>query len=96
MVGIPDRVFRRAGDEFAAILEIPGPNAVEIAARLRDSLAMLEADHGIPVYVSIGVASWPEHASDPGELLERVREATYLAKATGQGVAMAEALLQRS
>ncbi len=96
VVGVPGRVFRRAGDEFAAILEIPGPHSVEIASRLRDSLAMLEADHGIPVYVSIGVASWPEHAAESGELLERVREATYLAKATGQGVAMAEAVLQRS
>ena len=98
VVGVPGRVFRRAGDEFAAILEIPGPNSVEIASRLRDSLALLEADHGIPVYVSIGVASWPEHATESGELLERVREATYLAKATGQGVADRErsAVLQRS
>ncbi|MGI8460190.1 MAG: diguanylate cyclase domain-containing protein [Solirubrobacterales bacterium] len=96
VVGVPGRVFRRSDDELAAIVEIPDLEAIEIASRLRESLGLLEAEHGIPVSVSIGVASWPAHAAGGADLLERVREATYLAKASGEGVAIPDnSLLQR-
>lgn len=83
------RVFRRSGDELVAV--VPGADAAT-AANLASRLSAGTRADG----VSIGVAAWPDHAREPRDLLERAREATYAAKASGEGVALpAATLLQR-
>jgi diguanylate cyclase (GGDEF)-like protein len=80
-------VFRSQGDELVAV--VPGADA-GTAAALASRLSVAG--------VSIGVAAWPDHGSEPQELLERAREATYAAKASGERVAVAPltSALQRS
>ena len=95
-LGAAGRLFRRDGDELAALLPgSAGPVALTLAKQLRQAAEGLAAK-GMTAPVSIGVAAWPADASDAAELLECVREATYLAKASGEGVAHAESRLQRS
>ena len=82
---IPARV---GGDEFAVILpEVGWQGALLLADRIRARLreSPVEAE-GRPLYqeVSMGVASFPEHASkDEKELLEAADAALYLAKQRG-------------
>ena len=94
-IGAAGRLFRLDGDELAALVPgTVGPAAVELAGRVR--AAASETNGRAAPAISVGVASWPTHAGEPAELIERVREATYAAKASGQGVALAEPGLQRS
>jgi diguanylate cyclase (GGDEF)-like protein len=83
---------RLGGDEFAVLLP-PGHGrdaALEVGetvvATIRrpyaiDSLAL-------DVGVSVGVALYPQHATDDGELMRRADVAMYLAKGAGGGVAL--------
>ena len=83
---IPARV---GGDEFAVILpEVGWQGALLLADRIRSRLRQspVEAE-GRPLYqeVSMGVASFPEHASkDEQELLEVADAALYRAKLRGR------------
>jgi diguanylate cyclase (GGDEF)-like protein len=83
---------RLGGDEFAVLLA-PGMGADaarRVAARVLDAIERpfevegLELDIG----VSVGIALYPEHATEDGELLRRADVAMYLAKGAGGGVAM--------
>ncbi len=88
-----DRVYRFGGDELA-VLMIGCPTALALARadvirRAVESSPMLS----IPprrdgttgrVTVSVGVASLPEHARRPGDLLRLADEAMYRAKASGR------------
>ncbi len=67
-----DTVCRYGGDEFAVILPDAGPSeALAVAERLRREVAELGATGQIPalVTISVGLASFPEHASTPEELI---------------------------
>ena len=90
-------IYRRAGDELAAFLPgSAGPAALALANRLQQTVESIEdgrdlgAARGRHRFLA---GRMPTEAAD---LLERVREASYLAKASGQGVAIAESSLQRS
>jgi diguanylate cyclase (GGDEF)-like protein/PAS domain S-box-containing protein len=81
-----DTVARLGGDEFAVLLpQIAGVQEAKVVA---DKLsAAIEAPFAVDglsldVDVSIGVAVYPDHASDPNELLQRADVAMYAAKAT--------------
>jgi diguanylate cyclase len=83
---------RLGGDEFAVLLA-PGMGAEaarRVAGRVLDAIERpfevegLELDIG----VSVGIALYPEHATEDGELLRRADVAMYLAKGAGGGVAM--------
>ena len=97
-LGQGGRLFRRAGDELVALVPgSEGPAATALAAQVRDAAAAALDRDPLTAPVSIGVAAWPAHAAEPAQLLDRAREATYLAKSSGQGVALAAApALQRS
>jgi diguanylate cyclase (GGDEF)-like protein len=86
---------RLGGDEFAVLLA-PGHDtdaALAEARKVVDTIAQpfevegLELDIG----VSVGVAMYPEHATEDGELLRRADVAMYLAKGAGGGVALYDA-----
>ncbi len=79
-VRVGDLAVRIAGDEFAVLLAGPlgRADAVEVAARLRTSLAAVSAA-GRQVHISIGVA-WCG-GSDAEEVLHRADTAMYRAKA---------------
>jgi diguanylate cyclase (GGDEF)-like protein len=83
---------RLGGDEFAVLLS-PGHGreaALRVAGNVTGAIERpfevegLELDIG----VSVGIALYPEHATDDGELLRRADVAMYLAKGAGGGVAL--------
>ena len=98
-LGLGGRLFRRAGDELVALVPgSEGPAAAALAAQVREAVGQALGGDAFSAPVSIGVAAWPAHAAEPAQLLDRVREATYVAKSSGQGVALSQAVagLQRS
>jgi diguanylate cyclase (GGDEF)-like protein len=84
-----DTVGRYGGEEFLIVLpETTKDAACRLAERIRG--AVEERGHSLPdgvtVYrtISIGVASYPEDALNPIELVERADEAVYRAKRSGK------------
>lgn len=84
-------VYRLGGDEFALIL----PNtscegAVAMAERLRRNVerARLGQGDGFRFTISVGVATFPDHAAEPDELVERADSALYDVKLSGDAVAI--------
>jgi diguanylate cyclase (GGDEF)-like protein len=91
---------RYGGEEFTVILpEVTASQALAMAQRLRASIEDIRFDirvdrtrekthdpKGEPtkVTVSIGVASYPEYAGDPAELMRAADEAMYAAKRMGK------------
>jgi diguanylate cyclase (GGDEF)-like protein len=79
------QAFRLGGDEFAVVL--PG-HGEEAARRVGDKcvrdLAAAETEHGGTVSFSAGVATFPQHGSDPAELVRVADIALYWAKGEGK------------
>jgi diguanylate cyclase (GGDEF)-like protein/PAS domain S-box-containing protein len=84
-----DTVARLGGDEFAVLL--PQITGVQEATAVADKLsAAIEAPFTIDgltldVDASIGVAVYPDHASDADQLLQRADVAMYATKVTHAG-----------
>ena len=73
----------------AAAAETEGPGATALAERIRDGVAAYEfvgGDDIPPVHksVSIGVATFPQHANNPSKLIEAADRAMYVAKREGK------------
>ncbi len=84
-----DVASRYGGEEFLVLLpECPFDAALCKAEQLREEVAKLELQYDDrplgPVSVSLGVAAFPDHAKESGELLRCADEALYLAKQTGR------------
>ncbi|MFQ5746944.1 MAG: GGDEF domain-containing protein [Gemmatimonadota bacterium] len=85
-----DVFARYGGEEFVIVLpETPAPEAMSTASLLRRTLASQPVRlHGyrdpVPVTVSIGVASWPEHGTEISRLLDRADDRLYEAKLAGR------------
>ena len=84
-----DVACRYGGEEFLVLLpECPFDAALRRAAQMREEVAKLELRYDGrplgPVTVSLGVAAFPDHAKESGELLRCADEALYLAKQTGR------------
>jgi diguanylate cyclase len=83
---------RLGGDEFAVLL--PPGNGREAAQRAADKVVTairrpFEVEGlALDIGVSVGVAVYPEHATEDGELMRRADVAMYLAKGAGGGVAL--------
>jgi diguanylate cyclase (GGDEF)-like protein len=85
-----DRVFRIGGDEFCVLAPgKPARLAMPLAQRLRDAVEQAQIEIRPKVTITVGLASAPEHGEKPEELLEAAVEATYAAKASGNGIALA-------
>ena len=79
-----DRLGRWGGEEFLLVAgHTPLPAALELAERLRASVAGFGFGHGEPVTVSIGVAQ-VRPGDDANTLLARADEALYRAKNAGR------------
>jgi len=76
-----DMLSRWGGEEFIVLL--PGAardQAVMVAERLRRAVATLQPEHGSPITVSIGVATYPESAASWEELVDQADRTLYEAK----------------
>jgi diguanylate cyclase (GGDEF)-like protein len=94
-----DTVARLGGDEFAVLLpRIETPEgAVAVANKLQAALQEPFELEGLSLDVeaSIGLALYPEHGTDPDELLQRADIAMYVAKATHAGFVLFDPTLDQ-
>ena len=83
-----DYVARYGGEEFMVVLpETDMEKAMNSAKRIRKRLARETFGNGkvkIPITISIGVATYPDHGVDPETLVSRADAALYQAKKTGR------------
>ena len=100
-----DTVARLGGDEFAVLLPDIGDEAaaVAVARRVVGSLdhpfTVLDAVGGqvvLDVGASVGIARYPQHATDVDGLLQRADVAMYVAKGTGAGCSVYSADADRN
>ncbi|MGK9235388.1 EAL domain-containing protein [Inquilinus limosus] len=84
-------VARLGGDEFAAIVAADAGAALTAAGRIAKALkepAMLRG-YRLPIYCSIGIATYPDHETDPALLKRLADMAMYYAKQSATGIASA-------
>ena len=80
-----DFCARYGGEEFVIILpECSRENAVRVAERLRESIALKPVPKIGQVTASIGVATYPAAAKAKEDLIEMADRAMYYAKAAGR------------
>ncbi len=85
-----DMVARYGGEEFAVVLpETDAPGAYVAAEKLREAVAehlFVDADgeRDCSLTISIGIATFPDHASDKESLLRLADDALYRAKSGGK------------
>jgi len=80
-----DICARYGGEEFVIILpQCDREHAIEVAERLRQSIASTPVHKVGQVTASIGVATYPTGAKNKEELVEMADRAMYLAKAAGR------------
>ena len=91
-----DLVARLGGDEFAVLLRgadeaLAAAVAQRIAAAFDQPLTL--EDHTIDMSAGIGMACWPQHATDADALLSRAEVAMYTAKRRTEGPLMYHAAI---
>ena len=78
-----DVVARLGGDEFALLLpQADATQAQAVAARVAAAFEVPLAldDQNVDLSAGLGIACWPDHASDGDSLLSRAEVAMYVAK----------------
>lgn len=99
-----DKLFRFGGDEFCIVLpETQWHGALEVAERVRDAIARRPfladepgVEGGVRMTASLGIASYPLHAHDPGELIEQADRAMQrVKKSTKNSIGIAEIVGER-
>lgn len=86
-VRITDRACRYGGEEFALLFpETPSECIIQLAERVRGRIGSLVPDDRMPypITVSIGVATFPDHATEAHELVRAADQALYRAKMRGR------------
>ncbi|MDR5683543.1 MAG: GGDEF domain-containing protein [Armatimonadota bacterium] len=86
-----DAKCRLAADRIAVLLpETDGASGMLVVERLREDLAARAEMHqgGLAPQISAGVAACPEHADEPGPLLQKAEQALALAEQMGGDVAI--------
>jgi diguanylate cyclase (GGDEF)-like protein len=93
LVRLGDTLFRYGGDAFALLLPDTGKaDAVEVARRVVDAVRVTPFPGTPPlsVSVSLGVASFPEDASEAAGLLRVADRRSWLAKRRGRACVVAD------
>ena len=86
-----DFVFRWGGDEFIVILLVDNREGIaDAGARIRERIVALGREKQIPLDLSIGVASFPEHGEDSNQLIDLADRALYIAKKRGDKIHIGE------
>jgi diguanylate cyclase (GGDEF)-like protein len=93
-----DKLFRFGGDEFCIVLpETEWHGALEVAERVREAIAgkpfLLRelGNEGVSMTASLGIASFPLHARNQKDLIERADRAMQRVKnGTKNGIGIAE------
>ena len=88
-VGATGLIARLGGDEFAVVMPniSDADQSLQIAVRIRKQLNQPVRLEGMNLQVdaSIGIAIYPDHGDEPGELLKRADIAMYKAKRAHTG-----------
>src|SRR5215207_394746 len=80
-----DAAARIGGEEFALVLpETDEGGAFLVAERLRRAAHRTFAEEPLPVTISFGVASYPDHGREPGAILTAASSAMAAAKDMGK------------
>ena len=80
-----DVAARVGGEEFAVVLpDTDGRGAFLVAERLRRAIQRTFAEDPVPLTISFGVATWPEHGDDAERLMHAADQALYAAKDMGK------------
>jgi diguanylate cyclase (GGDEF)-like protein len=80
-----DSATRVGGEEFALILPDSGADgAFVLAERLRVALREEFAEDSVPITISFGLATYPQHGETAASLLRAADEALYAAKDSGR------------
>jgi diguanylate cyclase (GGDEF)-like protein len=78
---------RTGGDEFTVLLpDISADDCVRLITRLREQLVVANRSREIPVFLSLGTASWPEVARSCETLVQHADEAMYADKRRQKGI----------
>lgn len=96
----PNIVARLGGDEFAIVL----PKVVEVGDAARVAREIEEVLHApllleglkLDIHASVGIACYPEHATDADTLLQRAEVAMYVAKQNHGGFVVYSADLDQN
>lgn len=84
-----DVVCRVGGDEIAIIFaDTDSATAAQVCQRILERLRSGDSVEGRPVTASIGIATYPDHASDRDELVRKADGAQYWAKYHGKNQVM--------
>jgi diguanylate cyclase (GGDEF)-like protein len=82
-------VARTGGDEFAVLIRTQGAEGAQAAA-VALQYALVEPfnvdNFTLDVGAAVGIALFPDHASDPETMLQRVDAATYAAKSNPRSI----------
>jgi diguanylate cyclase (GGDEF)-like protein len=86
-----DTPVRMGGDEFCILAPHQTAAAARVlASRLAVAVEQIEVPEGSPIGVSVGVASCPQHGTEPERLLETADAAMYRSKAAGANVTVGD------
>jgi diguanylate cyclase (GGDEF)-like protein len=78
------QAFRFGGDEFALLFSLDEMSAYRELERIQQELALRDATPGGPVTISVGIASFPQHADGADELQRVADGALYWSKQHGK------------